>query len=1062
MPHQNFMKKVNIKSSEAYFRCVSSDTIYTITTMQWLNTRFTTVSKICPDGPSKFYQACGANLETNKLFQDGDADFPCGYICRDPSPENRFNYHIINDNPVIGNLLNKTSLCTSSIYSFLISKTSLKDIGGECDGYCVAIPGGELCRDESVCNGFRYGIFCDNNTLYVSINFLCDGKEKCKDGYDEMVCSTSSSIGNYATNQIVCQRNVKNKNAPSMRVPLMNFTRCGPVGKIMVMPLIDSLDTPYCEGYLDQTNCSDLVKIGLTCEINGFNSSVAKIVICNKHVNLDSPLCDNGLDKKCITTSFSCKIHKHQLCDNIIDCWDKTDETHPFCRTLTHLVKCRRNFNNFNGIKLKFPKSWIRDGVKDCRSGVDEFSNWPYCGFGDTYRIVTFSRERVMCSEVYLCKEKNSFVEFRDLCDRIESCGNEENVCRKSRRQVQVLTNPSNLDSSGSYVLFDCLKGLRNLRFYLSQNSCIDIPFSLNDGKTTLGKIQNVAMVVPFKEHECEYLFGRFYVLLNCVQLCKKSICPVKKKKFDSYNSCVGQFPDRVYTISNDSKLSFLLKKRIGSHFYYHDDYFICDNQHCVGIESICNIVDDCGDFSDERGCYNHFKCESGELIFLSMVCDNNIDCMDFSDECNEQCSKHIISSRPIRILAWLIGILSIILNMITIPRHLSALAGSKTVRSLFNIVFLIFINIGDLITGLYVQVVVIYDKFYGKSFCNLQTEWLSSKRCSVIGVLSTFGTFLSVFSMTILSINRFYVIQKGISVSKNITKKYIIQVSFLVFAAIIASLAIGLCPLYNSFEDFFVNGLVYDTQNPLLVGISNKLTLFEILRAYYGRIRFRNIHLSWSVLTSLTSNMFSNDYTGVWHSKVEFYGNDAVCLFKYLVTIRDPQSSFVWAILSFHAISLSVITISYIGIWKLTSDSSVQLAISADNDQIRARNTAMQRKIMLIIGSDVFCWTVFLIVCVLHAFEIFDATNWYPIFSLVLIPSTSVINPLILNRYISRSVSQVCQIIWNHWTFQKIRRVNLKTPNKIKNNRSKMLKSEVADSKNEITATAIEGGKDS
>ena len=148
-----------------------------------------------------------------------------------------------------------------------------------------------------------------------------------------------------------------------------------------------------------------------------------------------------------------------------------------------------------------------------------------------------------------------------------------------------------------------------------------------------------------------------------------------------------------------------------------------------------------------------------------------------------------------------------------------------------------------------------------------------------------------------------------------------------------------------------------------------------------------------------LVDGMFSSNYGGLERRKIDFYGNDGVCLFKYFVTGKDPQRLYTWAILSINFFCFIIISIAYTFINFKTVRSGKSLK---GNRQINKRNKKTQRKISIIIATDFFCWIPFVLICCLHSLSIFDATPWYALFSLVILPINSVINPLLYDDTIS------------------------------------------------------------
>ena len=162
-----------------------------------------------------------------------------------------------------------------------------------------------------------------------------------------------------------------------------------------------------------------------------------------------------------------------------------------------------------------------------------------------------------------------------------------------------------------------------------------------------------------------------------------------------------------------------------------------------------------------------------------------------------------------------------------------------------------------------------------------------------------------------------------------------------------------------------------------------------------------RNSALSWRKLTQLIDGMFSSLYGGLERRKVDFYGNDGVCLFKFFVSYEDPQKIFSWSILTINFICFMIISMSYF----IINVRTVQSGKVVNNQQVNDRNRAMQRKISLIIATDFLCWVPFVIICCLHSLSVIDATPWYALFSLVVLPINSVINPLLYDETLTAKV---------------------------------------------------------
>ena len=235
---------------------------------------------------------------------------------------------------------------------------------------------------------------------------------------------------------------------------------------------------------------------------------------------------------------------------------------------------------------------------------------------------------------------------------------------------------------------------------------------------------------------------------------------------------------------------------------------------------------------------------------------------------------------------------------------------------ALVNRLLIILIALGDFLVGCYLLIIAIYDGMvFKKGYCLNQIEWITSLKCSLIGVFSTFGSQISLFSMTGLSIVRIHGIWHSMRIPGEVTLVKVLQIAAAMLSLILASAAIAVIPIIRSFEDFFVNGVKFLKGLRIFIGTPNKSTVLAVIEAYYGRAK--ETTLKWNTLIQMVRDMFSNDfeYEDLTEkvAKVDFYGNDGVCLFKYFVNDDDPQRIFVWSTLALNFVCFIFISVSYL-----------------------------------------------------------------------------------------------------------------------------------------------------
>jgi hypothetical protein len=371
--------------------------------------------------------------------------------------------------------------------------------------------------------------------------------------------------------------------------------------------------------------------------------------------------------------------------------------------------------------------------------------------------------------------------------------------------------------------------------------------------------------------------------------------------------------------------------------------------------------------------------------------------------------------------MAWTIGFFSIVLNCNALVRSIPTIPGRKSEAAFQNNFLIVMISFGDFLIGCYLTAIAFFDALHGKEYCQIQLDWLTSDYCVVLGATSTFGSFVSLFAMTTLSLIRVTGISNQLAIPKDRNRMTTIKLAIIAAAIIILSAAISFFPLIGWLEDIFINGIRYEQANTLFQGAPNKETHMKILEAYYGRFGKTSIILSWSQINDLVDSMFSGEYGGITKKKLTFYGNDGVCLFKFFVKQQDPQRNFVLTVLAVTFVSFFVIATSYGTIASISKKSTKELTKSeGDHTKIKTNaalhariknNVRLQRVTQGIILTDFVCWFPFIVISLCHVAGVLDATPWYSLFSIIFLPINSVINPVIYDKVASDFICKLYRL---------------------------------------------------
>eukprot|EP00116_Pleurobrachia_bachei_P004540 sb/3464802/ len=368
----------------------------------------------------------------------------------------------------------------------------------------------------------------------------------------------------------------------------------------------------------------------------------------------------------------------------------------------------------------------------------------------------------------------------------------------KSPKSGNLVAGPAN--SVKKKHLGHCLPGLESMgKTFPHLGEC-------NEGEFYFDKhVEGVTLdyvVYPTVQDsiDCMGVFGEAYIYLACLGLCESRgiKCPLKVLQADSCINFEGEMDSALASYGNTTTKIFVLSS--SGTTSYVNNYFLCANKNCIPYSKACDLVDDCGDRSDEDICENVFKCYNGDYIQLHSKCDGEFDCTDLSDECNEDCSAEIIDNIGLLAFSFTLGCLAVVANGVIIIKFFFTFGKTKNSSAILNQLLIFFISIGDFCMGLYLVLISSSATYYKAKtgFCETRFEWLTGSVCAALGILSAFGSQIFLISMTILSLSR-VVNLRNILVPRNVNRKSVAKFTFMTIMVLSTAILLPRCPSSQS-----------------------------------------------------------------------------------------------------------------------------------------------------------------------------------------------------------------------------------------------------------------------
>ncbi|XP_054775691.2 G-protein coupled receptor GRL101-like [Lytechinus pictus] len=302
------------------------------------------------------------------------------------------------------------------------------------------------------------------------------------------------------------------------------------------------------------------------------------------------------------------------------------------------------------------------------------------------------------------------------------------------------------------------------------------------------------------------------------------------------------------------------------------------------------------------------------------------------------------------RLAGWIIGVSSFIGNMaVLIVRH------GETTQSRVQTLFISNLAIADCLMGVYMIIITSIDIYFGNQYFLSAPIWRESKLCKFTSVLAFLASECSVFTLTLMTVDRF------ISIMFPFGKWRMSLKSARILILMMWTLMLALAVI------------------PLLVGSD--------VRGFYG--------LS-DVCIGLPLHAESVQTGRLEAPELDFDSTALDFRVEYVVTESVSRPSWIYSNVTFIGVNMVlflIIAICYVMMFIQVKRSSR----SVGNVALRDREYKVAVKMAFIVGTDFACWMPIIIMGILtQSGLVVLPTSLYAWSVIFIIPINSSINPIL------------------------------------------------------------------
>ena len=715
--------------------------------------------------------------------------------------------------------------------------------------------------------------------------------------------------------------------------------------------------------------------------------------------------------------------------DGIKQCPDGSDENYQLKKTINS-GQCNATINRITNVSEYSLNSHISFDNSTCYNASSLLCSTIDCNETDLICISNYSDSTKQCNRAFQCDDGSLGLIYQ-LCDGIVDCLDKSDEIQHQHGFKCVAVDSERKCVLPQRNLHDNIAQCRDKSDLCRNNSCFQcfdqrLLISSNqvcDGLFDCYDWSDECLCEQYLDSDlCNMRFPSCY--FSFVDHNLNASSNLDYKAIFTVNADLGKSTKTCQTRSDDNRLATLCDGRPECSDLSDECNDICNNppefcnytchnNHSIGDRYCDGIEDDfygitnksnCFKGFDELNCPKRFNCTAGNKVSIDVdqVCDGMQDCDDNKDEkdCKDNhnsifsSDQEMIASPALKSCFWIMGMAVISGNFYVILSTIHLLQIEKLNKySWYQHLIILNISIADMIMGIYLLVIAVYSAYYSGYYGQIDIEWRSSLRCSIIGSFAVLSSEASCFFMVLLTSCRLYAIYKPFSTLSTSTRKYKLAIILVWLLAII----VAVFPISHQTFDYFLHSVEFSNRFT-----RSKIWNKENVTKFACRLAILNHKLMECNCNNWDSTklFFKNNHPE-YSSGVEFgyYGQTSVCMPRFYVNRGESAWEYSLVIITVNFFCFLFIAVSYICMFIKAKKKKLEIR----NNQRERQQSRMQRRISRIIITDFLCWIPICIIAYvkLSGFPVDDIA--YIVSAGLLLPINSAFNPLLYSSLLDK-----------------------------------------------------------